>query len=247
MNKNFLSKMKLFALMLLSLPFAAISQTKNVVSTHRVFPKIDKVMEFEKALAAHSQKYHTGDNHWRVFAIQSGPDLGGYHITEGPKSWESEDARGDINPEHQADWNKNVAIYLTDRQSGGYSVYIDSLSTIAIGDYSDKIQISHVYPKIGKEGDVWNIIKRLRKAWMANGVTVAVYSTNGSGPSQYSIVTRYKQGLKEKADGFRKPFRDVYNTVNGEGAYAQYMRDGAEYVQDSWSELLFYRKELSSK
>ncbi len=247
MDKNFFSKMKLFALMLLSLPFTAISQTKNVVSTHRVFPKIDKVMEFEKALAAHAQKYHTGDNHWRVFAIQSGPDYGGYHITEGPKTWESEDARGDINPEHQADWNKNVAIYLSDKQSGGYSVYQDSLSTIAIGDYSDKIQISHVYPKIGKEGDVWNIIKRLRKAWMANGVTVAVYSTNGSGPSQYSIVTRYKQGLKEKTDGFRKPFRDVYNTVNGEGAYAQYMRDGAEYVQDSWSELLFYRKELSSK
>lgn len=246
MNKNFLSKMKLFALMLLSLPFAAISQTKNVVSTHRVFPKIDKVMEFEKALAAHAQKYHTGDNHWRVFAIQSGPDLGGYHITEGPKSWESEDARGDINPEHQADWNKNVAIYLTDRQSGGYSVYLDSLSTVAIGDYSDKIQITHVYPKLGKEGDVWNIIRRMRKVWMANGQTVAVYSSNGSGPSQYSIVTRYKQGLKEKADGFRKPFRDVYNTVNGEGAYAQYLKD-AENVQESWSELLFLRKDLSSK
>lgn len=246
MNKNFLSKMKLFALMLLSLPFAAISQTKNVISTHRVFPKIDKIMEFEKAVANHSQKYHTGDNHWRVFAIQSGPDLGGYHITEGPKSWESEDVRGDINPEHQADWNKNVAIYLTDRQSGGYSVYQDSLITVAIGDYSDKIQITHVYPKLGKEGDVWNIIRRLRKAWMANGVTVAVYSANASGPPQYSIVTRYKQGLKEKADGFRKPFRDVYNTVNGEGSYTQYLKD-AEYVQENWSELLFYRKELSSK
>jgi hypothetical protein len=246
MKQKIATTFSAFLLLMMLLPFAGMAQAKNVVSTHRVFPKIDKVMEFEKALAAHSQKYHTGDNHWRVFAIQSGPDLGGYHITEGPKSWESEDVRGDINPEHQADWNKNVAIYLTDRQSGGYSVYQDSLSTIAIGDYSDKIQITHVYPKLGKEGDVWNIIRRLRKAWMANGITVAVYSSNGSGPSQYSIVTRYKQGLKEKADGFRKPFRDVYNTVNGEGSYAQYLKD-AELVQENWSELLFFRKDLSSK
>lgn len=246
MKQNFKSAIGPLLLMAMLLPLAGISQTKNVVSTHRVFPKVDKVAEFEKAVANHAQKHHTGDNHWRVFSIQSGPDIGGYHIAEGPKSWESEDARGDINPEHQTDWNKNVAVYLTDRQSGGYSVYQDSLSTVAIGDYSDKIQITHVYPKLGKEGDVWNIIRRMRKAWMANGQTIAVYSANASGPPQYSIVTRYKQGLKEKADGFRKPFRDVYNAVNGEGSYAQYLKD-AECVQENWSELLFFRKDLSSK
>ncbi|MBS4063332.1 MAG: hypothetical protein KGZ74_02175, partial [Chitinophagaceae bacterium] len=150
MKRNFLSSMKLLAFVLLMLPFAAIGQTKNVISTHRVFPKVDKITEFEKALAAHAQKYHSGDNHWRVFAIQSGPDIGGYHITEGPKTWEGEDARGDISPEHQTDWNKNVAIYLTDRQSGGYSVYQESLSTVAVGDFSDKIQITHWYQKIGQ-------------------------------------------------------------------------------------------------
>jgi hypothetical protein len=247
MKQNFrttLSSLLLFAMLL---PFAAISQTKNVVSTHRVFPKVDKIVEFEKALAAHSQKYHTGDNHWRVFAIQSGPDIGGYHITEGPKSWESEDARGDINPEHQADWNKNVAIYLTDRQSGGYSVYQESLSTIALGEFTDKIQISHIYPKIGKTDDVEAILKKVKKAWEASGVTVAVYTASGSGPGQFTLTTRYKQGLKERATGFRKPFKEVYEAANGEGSYAQYLKDAAEYVQESWSELLFFRKDLSSK
>lgn len=247
MKQNFrtaLSSLLLFAMLL---PLAAISQTKNVISTHRVFPKIDKIMEFEKAVANHSQKYHTGDNHWRVFAIQSGPDLGGYHITEGPKSWESEDARGDINPEHQADWNKNVAIYLTDKQSGGYSVYSDSLSTVALGDYSDKINIAHVYPKIGQGDNVYNMLKKIKKAWVASGVTVAVYNVSSTGPAQYALTTRYKQGLKERAAGFRKPFKEVYESVNGEGSYAQYLKDAAEYIQDNWSELLFYRKDLSSK
>lgn len=234
-------------LLALLLPFAAISQTKNVISTHRVFPKLDKVVEFEKALATHAQKYHSGDNHWRVFAIQSGPDIGGYHITEGPKSWESEDARGDINPEHQMDWNKSVAVHLTDRQSGGYSVYQESLSTVAVGDFSDKIQITHWYQKIGQGDNVRNIIMKMKKAWAASGETVAVYTSNGSGPNQYTLVTRYKQGLKEKAPGFRKPFKEVYDSVNGEGTYEQFLKDIAEYLEEGWSELLFLRKDLSSK
>jgi hypothetical protein len=246
MKKNF-RKMKMLACLLMLIPFAGISQTKNVISTQRVFPKMDKIMEFEKALATHAQKYHTGDAHWRVFTIQSGPDMGGYHITEGPTSWEGEDARGDLGAEHMTDWNKNVAVHLTDKVSGGYSVYVDSLSTVAMGDFSDKIQITHIYPKIGWGGKIVRMIKKMKAAWTAEGSTIAVYAANGSGPAQYVLVTRYKQGLKEKASGFRKPFRETFDAVNGAGAFEEYMEDLRTYVNDVWSELLFLRKDLSSK
>lgn len=242
-----LTTMKLFGLLLMLAPLTAISQLKNVISTHRVFPKVDKVLEFEKALAAHAQKYHTGDAHWRVFSIESGPDMGGFHITEGPKSWESEDTRGDLGTEHNLDWNKNVAIYLTDRQSGGYSVYVDSLSTVALSDFSDKIQITHFYPKIGWNMKAISLIKRLKAAWVAEGSTIAVYASNASGPAQYTLVTRYKQGLKEKATGFRKPFKETFETANGAGSYQEYLEDLRLYTNDVWSELLFMRKDLSSK
>lgn len=247
MKQNSFLKTKLFFLLCMLIPFAGISQTKNLISTHRVFPKADKVLEFEKAIAAHAQKYHTGDAKWRVFFIQSGPDAGGYHITEGPTSWEGEDVRSNLGTEHNVDWNKSVAIYLTERQSAGYSVYIDSLSTVALGDFSDKINITHVYPKIGQGDNVVNIIKKLKKNWVAAGVTVAVYAASSSGKAQYTIVTRYKQGLKERAPGFRKPFKETYEAVNGEGSYAQYLKDVAEYIDESWSELLFMRPDLSSK
>ena len=69
--------MKKFLCILLLIPILGISQTKNVISVNKVFPKADKVLEFEKALAAHAQKYHTGDWKWRVYEIQSGPDAGG--------------------------------------------------------------------------------------------------------------------------------------------------------------------------
>jgi hypothetical protein len=246
MNKKFIVA-KLPLLLCILLPLAGITQTKNLVSTHRVFPKADKVLEFEKAIAAHAQKYHSGTAHWRVFAIQSGPDIGGYHITEGPTSWEGEDTRGNLGNEHNVDWNKSVAIYLTDRQSGGYSVYHDSLSTIALGDFSDKINITHVFPKMGKGDEVINIIKKLKKYWAAEGITVAVYTASSSGPAQYTLVTRYKQGLKERAAGFRKPFKEAFEVANGAGSYAQYLRDVAEFTDEVWSELLFLRAELSSK
>jgi hypothetical protein len=237
---------KLFLLSLL-IPFIGASQTKNVVTTQRIFPKIDKVLEFEKALAAHAQKYHSGDVKWRVFEIQSGPDFGGYHITEGPSSWEALDTRGNLGTEHNNDWNKSVAIYLTDRQSGGYSVYIDSLSTVALGDFSDKINITHIYPKVGWGNKIVNIIKNLKKAWMADGSSVAVYSASSSGPTQYSIVTRYKQGLKERTTGFRPPFRTTYEGANGANSYEDYLDDVREYIDKVWSELLFLRADLGSK
>lgn len=236
-----------FMLLIMVMPLWSMAQTKNVISTHRVFPKIDKVSEFERALANHAQKYHSGDAAWRVFAIQTGPDMGGYQINEGPKTWESEDARGDLGAAHMEDWNKNVAIYLTDKQSAGYYEFIDSLSSVAIGDVTDKINITHVYPKMGQNDNVVLMIKRLQKTWEAFGVSVAVYKSNSSGQFHYLIVTRYKEGLKEKTPGFRKPFKDVYEEVNGQGSYAQYQKDLAEYLEQSWSELLFVKKDLGSK
>ncbi len=247
MKQNFRFKTKMFFLFCMLIPFAGISQTKNLISTNRVFPKVDKVLEFEKALAAHAQKYHTGTAHWRVFNIQSGPDARGYHITEGPTSWEIEDVRGNLGNEHNLDWNKSVAIYLTERGSTGYSVYQDSLSTVALGDFSDKINITHVYPKVGGGAKIYSLIKKMKAAWQAEGSTVAVYAASSSGPAQYTIVTRYKQGLKERAPNFRKPFRETYEAIHGVGSWEDYLDTLREYANDGWSELLFLRADLSSK
>jgi hypothetical protein len=247
MNNNFHFKMRNIFLLLLLIPVIGISQAKNVISTNRIFPKVDKQLEFEKALATHAQKYHSGDVKWRVFQIQSGPDAGGYHIVEGPKTWESEDKRGDINEAHNNDWHKSVTIYLTDKNSSGYSVYIDSLSTVAVGDYSDKVQITHIYPKLGSGYRVATMLKTLKAAWAADGSTVAVYESNGSGHAQFAIARRYKQGLKEKESGFRKSFTDTYEKIHGKGSWGIFNENVKEYINEQWSELLFLRTDLSSK
>lgn len=237
---------KLFAF-LLFIPLFGMTQEKNVVNSQRVFPKIDKVSEFEKALAAHAQKYHTGDWKWRVFEIQSGPDFGGYHITEGPSTWEQIDTRGDLGKEHMTDWNKNVAIFLTDKSTSTYGIYREDLSSIQLTDYTDKIAITHVFPAVGYNDKIEELLKKLKKAWETGNQTVAVYEASSSGPAQYLLVARYKQGLKERNKDFRKPMKERFNTANGEDSYDAYIDGIRKYTDKAWSELLFFRADLSSK
>lgn len=236
----------MFALCLL-LPFLGFSQVKNVVNTTRVFPKQDKLAEFDKALASHAQKYHTGDWKWRVWSIESGPDAGGYMITEGPASWEGIDGRGNLGAEHTADFEKNVAPLTIDRGGSSYAEFQEDLSTVQITDYADKIVINHMVAKPGKIAAIPEMMKKMKKAWQANGQSVAVYQSAVSGDPGYMTVFRLKAGLKELAEGYRKPMKDQYNAANGDGSWDQYLKDYADAVQSRWSELLVYKPELSSK
>jgi hypothetical protein len=227
-------------------PLLGISQNKNVVSTFRVTPKTDKISEFEKALASHAQKYHTGDVKWRVFEVQSGPDYGAFHVTEGPNSWEGMDGRGDISTAHKLDWDKNVAPLTTGEGSAGYSEFKADLSNVQLTDYADKIVISHMYPKPGMIVNVTDLVKKMKKVWEAGNESVAVYQAISSGEPQIVTVSRLKAGLKELAEGYRKPIAERYAAATGE-TWASYLEAYAKSVEKRWSELLFYRADLSSK
>jgi hypothetical protein len=246
-TKQKFTHMRKLILVLIALPFFSFAQEKNVISVSRYFPKGDKVQAFEKALASHAQKYHSGTWKWRVFTVESGPESGAYHVTEGPMSWDDVDGRGDLGKAHMDDWSMKVQPFLTDRVINSYSTYREDLSTIALTDYSNKIAISHVFPKPGYGTDVEDATKKFKKAWEAGGQTVAVYESSSSGPQQYVYVTRYKQGLKERNMGFRKPMKDRYIQANGEGSWDEYMKMQRNSIDHSWSELLFFHPELSSK
>jgi hypothetical protein len=65
---------------------------------------------------------------------------------------------------------------------------------------------------------------------------------------QYMIATRYKQGLKEREKGFRKPFKERYEAENGAGPYkSSYLAGIKEDIGHAWSEMLFIRADLGSK
>jgi len=237
---------KLFLLCTL-IPLLGLSQTKNVAHSTRIMPKPDKNAELEKGIIAHVAKYHTGDWKWRVFEIQTGPDAGGFHIVEGPLGWDQFDSRGNLGVEHTADWNKNVAPYTEGQGSQAYSTYNAELSTVQLTDYSDKMIIMHAYPKPGMIGKATDLVKKLKKVWEASKESVAVYNGVASGEPQIVAVTRLKNGLKELDPSVLKPLPERYEAVYGEGSWNYYLDDYAKAIERRWSELLFYRADLSSK
>ncbi len=239
--------MRKYFLMFSLIPLLGIGQTKTVLTSNRLFAKNDKVSEFEKALADHAQKYHTGDVKWRVWSIQSGPDARGYMVTEGPSSWNILDGRGDISAEHTADWDKNVMPLTTGQGQSAYYDFQADLGTVQLTDYADKIAINHMTAKPGKIVNLQDLIKRLKKVWESGKESVAVYSAAFSGEPGYITVTRLREGLKELAGDYRKSLAERYNEVYGAGSFDTWLKDYADVVQSRWSELLIYKPKLSSK
>jgi hypothetical protein len=217
------------------------------MSTFRAFPKPDKVNDFEKALTAHAQKYHTGEWKWRTFEVLSGPDAGAYHVNEGPNTWAQLDERKNISKEHQNDWNTTLSPLTTGQGSQGYMIYREDLSSTPLTEFADKAAVVHVYPKQGFSDTIAALIKKVKVVWQKSNEPVAVYQASSSGPAQYLLVFRYKTGWKERDPAFRKPFMERYKAEYNESGYHDYLAVIQQFVEKSWSELVSFRADLSSK
>src|SRR5688572_13304553 len=230
----------------LFIPLFSLAQNPTVISITRFFPKNDKIAEFEKAAKNHAQKYHTGDFKWRTYSVESGPDAGGYMMIEGPGTWEQVDKRGNLGAEHTSDLYKNV-LPTVEKTFQYFITFREDLSSVSLTDYSDKIAVTRVFPKPGKMLQTENNIKAMKKVWDESKQNVAVYEASSSGPNQFFIVTRYKEGLKERDPGFRKPIMERYDAAHGAGSYEKWQASVSETTDNVWHEMLFYNAELSSK
>jgi hypothetical protein len=239
--------MRKIILLFMALPLFGLAQNKTLVSGSRYFPKTGKVNLFEKALAVHAQKYHKGDLKWRVYTIETGPDAGGYMVVEGPTNWDGIDKRGDLGAVHTKDWETTVQPHLSDRTSTMYLTFRENISTAQLGDYSDKISINHLFFKPGYFADVQANLLLLKKVWEADGSTIAVYEASLSGEPQFAVVTRYKQGLKERDVVNPTAFPARFDKANGDGSFAKYLSLVKESIAHQWTEILYHKPEMDSK
>ena len=125
-------------------------------------------------------------------------------------------------------------------------VYREDLSSTPVAAFTDKISINHLYPRQGEGHKVEARLKKLRKVWEAAGQTVAVYQAHFSGEPQFAIVTRHKNGWKEKESNYYKPMKERYDALYGEGSYDEWINSTSS-VERSWGEMLIFRADLSSK
>ena len=234
-------------LLFLTLLFSSIFTfaQNNVSFSSKIFPKIDKIQEFETALKVHVQKYHTNDWKWNVFQVQSGPDYGGYMISEYPVSWDQVDKRGDLGSAHMTDWNKNVLVHVREVGLGSYGEFKAELSTVALTDYADKIMIEYQFSNPGKMSVHKAMLEKLKKVWVEGKESVAVYEQVGSGAPKFVIITRFKDGLKVLSDDNQQAMSSRMDKVYGEGSFKSFADDYSKNVESRWSEILYKRVDLS--
>lgn len=234
-------------LLFLTLLFSSIFTfaQNNVSFSSKISPKIDKIQEFETALKVHVQKYHTNDWKWNVFQVQSGPDYGGYMISEYPVSWDQVDKRGDLGSAHMTDWNKNVLVHVREVGLGSYGEFKAELSTVALTDYADKIMIEYQLSNPGKMSVHKAMLEKLKKVWVEGKESVAVYEQVGSGAPKFAIITRFKDGLKVLSDDNQQAMSSRMDKVYGEGSFKSFADDYSKNVESRWSEILYKRVDLS--
>jgi hypothetical protein len=95
--------------------------------------------------------------------------------------------------------------------------------------------------------NVRGLIAKMKKYWESEKMTVAVYMTSSSGPAQFTMVTRYKNGYKDRDIINPLSFKERYEKVNGVDSFDEYLDIFRNNMDKSWSELLEMRPELGSK
>lgn len=209
-------------------------------------PKQGHTDAFKAAVAAHAQKYHKGDFAWRVGEVMSGEQGGMFQINEGPTSWTALDGRGDLGPEHQADFDKNIFPHIESITPDSYATFSEDMSCVKMEAWSNKVLMYHYVIKPGKVPLATDVMKRYRAIWEKRGLSVAVWSATFSGQARYSAAFRLKDGWKGfDADGMST--REAANALWGTAAFDRLNADVAECFEKITSELVNYDPALGSK
>lgn len=224
----------------------AAAPKKNTINVYRVIPKDGHAEAIEKALAAHAQKFHSGNWKWRVSAILTGPDGGGYQITEGPNSWTDIEGRGDLGAEHTKEYDANVLPHVERSSPEMYVTYVESASTVAAAAWSTKSVIIHLYYKPGRGPATLELLKAYKKAWEKAGQNYVVWTTASSGEPQYIVVRRLKEGFKD-FDMSSPSMRDTFDAANGAGAFDKANEEASRSLDRTVAEMIEFKPELSSK
>jgi hypothetical protein len=227
-------------------PAAPAAPRKNTISTYRIFAKDGHAEALKAAIAAHAQKFHSGNWKWRVNEVLSGPDGGAYQIVEGPNSWTDIDDRGDLGAEHGKDYDMNITPHVDKSTPDTYLTYQASASTTAAANWSNKSVITHYYTKPGRGPALYAMLKAQKAVHEKLGNNVVIWMASSSGEPQYVVVRRLKNGLKD-FDAGGATWREAYEAVYGNGAADRALEEIARNVDRIVGEMIEFKPAMSSK
>lgn len=242
---------KLIFTMLL-LPFVAISQNSTeygVFETANLIPNPAQITQFEKGLAAHNKKFHgEGPYGARVYWISNGPNTGSYHWSMGPFPWSSLDNRPTQKEGHDADWNNNVAQYMTaDSGSQNYWRLHNELSRFPKDFTIKNMKVDYWDIKRGKYEDAIKLVEKVNKVYAEKnpdeiwGIYTNEFPSTREGRDLAVISFFDKSAWLGEEDGLAEKYNEVY----GAGSWEQFLKDWYDVTEGGESELWVFRPELS--
>lgn len=251
-NKTIWNVAKKGLFLMLLLPFLALSQNSNeygVFETANLVPNPAQITQFEKGLTAHNKQYHGNGPHGvRVYWVTNGPNTGSYHWSMGPFTWSSLDNGPAQMEGYEADWNKNVAPYLT--PTSGAQTYWRSHPELSRfpKDFSIKNMLVDYYDiKRGKYEEAMKLVKKVNQVYAEKspddiyGIYTNEFSSTKEG-RDLAVISFFDKSawLGEDHDISKK-----YDEMNGTGSWSKFLTDFMAVTNGSETEVWVYRPDLS--
>jgi len=237
---------------LLLLPFLALSQNSTeyaVFETANLTPNPGQISQFEKGLAAHNKKYHgEGPYGVRVYWVMNGPNTGSYHWSMGPFPWSSLDNRPEQKDGHDADWNNNVAPYMTPG-SGAQSYWKSNLELSRFPkDFTIKnLAVDYWDIKRGKYKEAMALVKKVHDVYASKSPdeTFGIYTNEFPSTKEGKDLAVISFFDKSAWLGEDHSIAKKYDEMNGAGSWDQFLKDWMDVTNGGETEIWMYVPELS--
>lgn len=244
--------MKKVIYLIFLLPFLVVSQNSTeytVFETADLVPNPAQINQFEKGLAAHNKKYHSEEPYGvRVYWVANGPNTGSYHWSMGPFPWSTLDNGPSEKEDHDADWNTNVAQYLT-AQSGQESYWRShtELSRFPKDFTINKMVVDYWDIKRGKYDDAMELVKKVQDVYAQKspdeiyGIYTNEFPSTKEG-KDLAVISFFDQSAYLGQD---HSIAGKYDEVNGKGSWDQFLKDWMDVTNGGSTEIWLFRPDLS--
>ena len=235
-----------FVAMLISI--VTWAQTPNVVwETSYIDPKTDQMMDLQKAMKAHNNKFHaTTPYRASVWQVTTGKRTGHLLWVMGPFTWADLDKRpsGD---DHTSDWAGNVMPKTNGMKDGYYWEGVEGFNYRPSEDFMPKImQVRSFDLKRGKWDEFKHVLSMVMKVYQEKklGHSIALYdNVVPDGDLDAIIVWQYENyAYWDKDLNFQKAFEEIH----GDNSWFQFLEALDDIIDDTDDELLEVIPDMSA-
>jgi len=239
-------KKTFFLWLFIAASFLANGQGKTLHTVNFVTPKAGQKSAFEASWKIHLAKFHKTDDKRMVYEVLSGPNIGSYHIVEGPISYADMDKVKANAKEHAQDLDKNFFPMLEDNSMNGTYRRDDTASFNGMVK-ADKFLVTVTHVKFGQIGET---IRESRRSSLIQA------KINPKSPFSSNVYTQIWAGsdavrvsVRNLKDGFKELETDYYGpNPNPPNAFKDaYIKDYGQEAWDTRSKLLDNNANVASR